>query len=96
MDAQSMNARLDRLEQAIFARFDQISTEVAALDRKVTSLQEFVLEFRAETIQRFEHLENRVDMMLLTVQSFDARVPALTKAVMDMQVRMGKLEKPAA
>jgi len=37
-----------------------------------------------------------VDMMLLTVQSFDARVPAITKAVMDMQVRMGKLEKPAA
>jgi hypothetical protein len=60
MDAQSMDARLDRLEQAIFARFDQISADVR-------ELRDYVMDFRAETIQRFERLENRVDMILLTV-----------------------------
>jgi hypothetical protein len=84
------------LEKAIFAGFDGINKELQAQRTELQSLRDYVMEFRAETIHRLETLENRVQMMSLTLQSFDIRVPGLTKAVENMDLRLAKLERPAA
>jgi hypothetical protein len=103
MDAQAMDARFDRLEQAIFVGFDQINKELQAQRAELQSqraevqgLRDYVMQFRAEVIHRFQTLENRVEMMSLTLQAFDIRVPGLIKAVENMELRLAKLERPAA
>jgi hypothetical protein len=73
-----------------------IAERLDGVDRRLDNLQNYVLDFRTEVIQQFARLESRLDMMTVTVQSLDSRVPALTKAVFDLQTRFEKLVRPAA
>jgi hypothetical protein len=74
--------RIERLEQTVNHGFAEI--------------KEYLLEFRTEMIQRLRHLEGRVDVIADTNRAIDIRLPGLTSAIMELQVRMDKLEKPAA
>lgn len=81
--------RLEQLEALMREGFQEMRQRMDRQDH-------YLAEFRSAMIQRFEQLESRMDMLTITVQSLDSRVPALTKAMLELQVRMGKLERPAA
>ena len=113
----SSDERMDRLEKAIFERFDRIDARLdkiegrldkiegrldkieGRLDRVEASQVEmtaYLLEFRAEVINRFDRLESRVDLVTDTNRSIDMRLPGLTRAIGELQVRLDRLEQPAA
>jgi uncharacterized coiled-coil protein SlyX len=77
-------------------RLDRIDATLSGLGHAIQGINSYLLEFRTEMIQRFDQLETRLEMVEATVHSVDARLPALTKAINNLQVRMDKLEKPAA
>ena len=62
-------------------RLDNIVTRLDKMETRLDEMREYILDFRSETIRRFDQVEARLAMVIVTVQSFDARVPALTKAV---------------
>ena len=102
----TVDERLERMEQILDRLSDAVADlretaadsrdKVADLRQTVDGLRSSLLDFRTETIQRFEGLDRRLEMVAITVSSLDSRVPASTKAVMDMQVRMEKGVRPAA
>lgn len=59
-------------------RFDQ-------LDRTLEGIRAYLLEFRTEIIQRLEFIDRRLDVLSTAVTNLDARLPAVTKAVLDSQ-----------
>jgi chromosome segregation ATPase len=94
-----MDEHLEQTDQRL-AGIDQrlagIDERFNGMDRRLDNLQNYILDFRTEVIQQFARLESRLDMMSVTVLSLDSRVPALTKAVFDLQTRFEKLVRPAA
>jgi hypothetical protein len=52
----------------------------------------YLLQFRTEMTQRFVQLENRLDLLIPTVQSLDNRIPTLTNSVIALQGHLDKLE----
>jgi hypothetical protein len=81
--------RLERIERTI-------GTIHADLMDFRSEVRTYVREFRSEVIQRFEQLENRVDLVVDTNRAIDMRLPGLTRAIGELQVRLDKLERPAA
>ena len=81
-----MGQRLDRIDANIerhSERLDRIDANIERLHNIVTSLTEFVLEFRQETAQHFEVLDNRLDVLTATLSNIEARFPTLTNAFPD-------------
>jgi archaellum component FlaC len=74
-----IDERLDRNE----ARFDRIDANIERLSDTLKALSEFVLDFRQETAQHFEVIDNRLDILTATVVNIEARFPTLIKGVLD-------------
>jgi len=95
----STDEKLDLMIAEIGAMRESLSdlrSRADKTDASLDAIREYILDFRGEAIRRFDQVEARLDMVIVTVQSFDARVPALTKAVLELQVRMEKSQRPAA
>ena len=59
-------------------RFDRIDTSLS-------ELRDYLLGFRKEVIARLDAIDRRLDRIDNTVASIDMRMPALTKAIADLQ-----------
>jgi hypothetical protein len=46
-------------------------------------LTQYLLDFRQETAQHFEVIDNRLEILTATVANIDSRFPPLTKAILD-------------
>jgi chaperonin cofactor prefoldin len=99
----SMDDRLDRLEKAIFERFDKMNARQDKMDERldrlqadVASMRTYLLDFRAEVNKRFDAWEIRVEVVTDAARSIDMRMPGLTRAINDLQIRLERLERPAA
>jgi flagellar capping protein FliD len=87
-------------------RLDRIELSIENLARSTESLTRYVLDFRTETINRFQMIDTRLDVLSATVASLDSRMAPLTKAILDFgavanrlqveQSRLAKLVEPAA
>jgi len=72
-DKQWIAAQLEGVEQRISRRFDQT-------ERRFDSLDMYVADFRTEAIGRLGATETQMRLLAGSQQSFDARIPAITKA----------------
>jgi hypothetical protein len=94
-----MAVRLDRLEQLMRDGFQQVNERITAAEQgihaRIDRLETYVLEFRSESIRRFESLDSRLDILAATMHLMHGTMPILTKAMDDVQVRLGKLERAA-
>jgi|SRR6185437_5330072 hypothetical protein len=62
-------------------RFDRLD---AALER----LTQYILEFRTETVRRFEWLEKRIDIVSGNVSALEAKIGPYTKATEEFAASM--------
>lgn len=53
------------------------------MKEQIQNLTSYDLDFRTETIHRFEAIEQRFDLMTSAVHSIDVRLPSLNKAISD-------------
>jgi hypothetical protein len=83
----------------ITERLRELSKRVDGVSERVDSLTRYVLDFRTETIQRFEAIDRRLELLWSSFASIDSRLPALNKALVDFSALAGqfsKLVNPAA
>jgi archaellum component FlaC len=88
-----IDARMDRLEASlgeikesvkqILDSNAQLTASVSQLTESVNQLTKYVLDFRQETAQHFEVIDNRLDVLTATVANIEARSPTLIKGVLD-------------
>jgi archaellum component FlaC len=64
-------------------RFDRIDANIERLSDTVKTLTQFVLDFRQETAQHFEVIDNRLDVLAAMVANMGSRFPPFTKAILD-------------
>jgi hypothetical protein len=69
---------------------EELRQQFAELKAQTTGLQTYVMELRAEVIQRFDDIDRRIDTMAGTIASIDSRLPVLTRSVMAMEARVYK------
>jgi chromosome segregation ATPase len=81
-----IDARFDRMDQ----RFDRIDHSIENLTQRVTHVEEsldnltrYVLEFRQETLNRFQAIETRLDIPMSIATSMESKLPPLSKAIAD-------------
>jgi len=74
-----IDANIERLSDSV----GELKASVSRIDANVGRLTEYVLEFRQETAQHFEVIDNRLDVLTATVANIEARFPTLTKGVLD-------------
>jgi chromosome segregation ATPase len=82
----TQDERFDRIEdtlERLGSRFDQVDRRFDQVDRRSEQIEKYVQEFRGETIDRLTVIENRLDGLNATVANIDARLPALTKSMLD-------------
>lgn len=53
------------------------------IDASIARLMQYVLDFREETATRLKVIESRLDVQAATLNSIEARLPALTKAIFE-------------
>lgn len=82
MDAET-KAYLEQLIGQVNARLDRIETRLDRIETRQDSMQEYMLNFRAETITRFQLLEQRWTIQEATLTSIDLRLPPFAKAIME-------------
>jgi len=71
--------RFDRIDANIERLSERLDASIASIER----LTQFVLDFRQETAQHFEVIDNRLDVLTATVSNIEARFPTLIKGVLD-------------
>lgn len=78
---------LDGLTQ----RTDGLAQRMDRLTEQVQGLTRYVLDFRTETIQRFDAIDRRLEFLGGAFTSIDSRLPALNKALVDFSALAGQL-----
>jgi hypothetical protein len=94
--------RLERMEKSI----GDLTRHMLELRAETSNLTRYVLELRTETANHMEIIENRLEVLGVTILSLDSRMIGLTKAALDWgaiatrlqreQTRIAKLVEPAA
>ncbi|HXS96536.1 MAG TPA: hypothetical protein VN736_18160 [Candidatus Limnocylindrales bacterium] len=69
-------------------RFDRIDAAVERLTQAVERLTQYVLEFRSESVRRFESLEKRIDIVSGNVSALEAKIGPYTKATEEFAASM--------
>jgi hypothetical protein len=82
----SADERFDRIDESI----GRLATQIAELRNDSARLTRYVLELREEAIQRFELIDQRLNVLSSTVVSLDARFPPLAKAILDFGTLAGR------
>jgi hypothetical protein len=75
--------RFDRIDANMERLSERLDASVARIDATLARLSEYILEFRQETAQRLEVIENRLDVLTATVANMDSRFPPITRAILD-------------
>jgi hypothetical protein len=57
-------------------RFDRI-------DESLSRLSNYLVAFRGEMVQRLDLIEHRLDLAATSISTFDTRVAAITKAMLE-------------
>jgi hypothetical protein len=74
---------LDRIDANIERLEGRLDTSVARIEASIGQLTQYLLEFRQETAQHFEVIDNRLDVLTGTIANIEARSPTLIKGVLD-------------
>jgi len=82
----SVDERLDRIEQAMQAGFNQNRAEFDRLNRHL-------LQMRTEVIRQLELVDPRLDVPENAVSGVQSRMPVLSKAVIDLGTLAGQVTK---
>jgi hypothetical protein len=64
-------------------RFDRMDERFDRIDLSVERLMNYMLEFRAEVSGRLQSLETQTHLLASSQQSFEAKLPALTRASLE-------------
>lgn len=76
---QSLAASVAKYEE----RFDRIDKSIERLFQADERTSGYLLDFRREVAERFQVLENRQEIIGLTLSSIETRFAPLTKAILD-------------
>jgi hypothetical protein len=74
-------------------RFDRIDRSFEALTQSLNTLTRYVLDFREETVNRLQTIENRLELFASSFAGLDSRLPALTKGIMDLGAGATQFER---
>jgi DNA-binding FrmR family transcriptional regulator len=98
-----MNQRFDRVDERFVGidrsieaqgRSIEALTQIAnALTQSVNTLTGYLLDFREEVIKRFQTIDNRLEVFSAGFSSFDSRIPALTKGIIDLGAGASQFER---
>jgi methyl-accepting chemotaxis protein len=78
-----IDANMERLNDSVAEVRDSLRQSVAEVRDSIRKLTEYVLDFRQETAQHFEVVDNRLEMLIATVASVELRIQPVTKAILD-------------
>ena len=70
-------------DSSVNERFDRLDESIGRLAQSLDRLTQYVLDLREENTSPLQVIENRLDVLSLTVVSIDSRMPALTKAMLE-------------
>jgi chromosome segregation ATPase len=83
-------ARIDQRFDRVDERFDRVDQSIETLNQRVgrveqslDNLTRYVLEFRQETLNRFQAIETRLDIPMSIATSMESKLPPLSKAIAD-------------
>ena len=76
---QSLAAAVAKYEE----RFDRIDKSIERLFQADERSSGYLLDFRREVAERFQVIENRLEITSLTLSSIETRFAPLTKAILD-------------
>jgi uncharacterized protein YicC (UPF0701 family) len=79
----TQDERFDRIDANIERLSERLAASSASLDAHINHLTQFALDFREETAQRLEIIDNRLDVMAANINNIEARFPTITKAILD-------------
>jgi chromosome segregation ATPase len=87
-----LGQRIDSLDQ----RMDRLDRRMDRVDQSLATLTGYVRELKTEMLNRFQVIENRLEVLAVTITSNDAKLSGFTKGVMDFGVVSSQLTKNQA
>jgi chromosome segregation ATPase len=84
---------IDRSIEAQGRSIEALTQTANVLTQSVNTLTGYLLDFREEVIKRFQTIDNRLEVFSAGFASFDSRIPALTKGIMDLGAGASQFER---